>query len=151
MALVEVRDLKMYYRTLRGGHVKAVDSVSFDIERGKAVGIAGGESGCGKSSMAISILRLLPRNGEYHGGSVVMNGQDILKMPEEQFRKDVRWKQISMIFQGAMNALNPVHRVGDQIVEAILEHEDVSHEEAVSRTKDLFDLVGINPNRFGGE
>lgn len=147
MALVEVRDLKMYYRTLRG-HVKAVDSVSFDIERGKAVGIAG-ESGCGKSSMAISILRLLPRNGEYHGGSVVMNGQDILKMPEEQFRKDVRWKQISMIFQGAMNALNPVHRVGDQIVEAILEHEDVSHEEAVSRTKDLLDLVGINPNRFG--
>jgi peptide/nickel transport system ATP-binding protein len=146
MALLEVRDLKMYYRTLRG-HVKAVDSVSFEIERGKAVGIAG-ESGCGKSSMAISILRLLPRNGGYHGGSVVMNGQDLLKLPEEKFRKDVRWKQISMIFQGAMNALNPVHRVGDQIVEAILEHEDVSHEEAVSRTRDLFDLVGINPNRY---
>ncbi|NLA59086.1 MAG: ABC transporter ATP-binding protein [Firmicutes bacterium] len=146
MALLEVRDLKMYYRTLRG-HVRAVDSVSFEIERGKALGIAG-ESGCGKSSMASAILRLLPSNGAYHGGSVIMDGQDLLRMPEEQFRKEIRWKRISMVFQGAMNALNPVHRVGEQIVEAILSHEDVSRTEAVARAKELLELVGINPDRF---
>ena len=146
MALLEVKDLKMYYRTLRG-HVRAVDSVSFEIERGKALGIAG-ESGCGKSSMASALLRLLPSNGAYHGGSVFMGGQDILKMPEEQFRKDIRWKRISMVFQGAMNALNPVHRVGEQIVEAMLSHEDMSRKDAVKRAKDLLELVGINPQRY---
>ncbi|MEA4882558.1 MAG: ABC transporter ATP-binding protein [Clostridia bacterium] len=147
MALLEVRDLKMYYRTLRG-HVKAVDSVSFDIERGKAIGIAG-ESGCGKSSMATALLRLLPSNAEIIGGSVTMDGQDILHMPEDQFRKTVRWKRMSMVFQGAMNALNPVHRVGDQIVEAIVQHEDVSREDAQERARGLLDLVGINPKRYG--
>ncbi len=146
MALLEVKDLKMYYRTLRG-HVRAVDSVSFSIERGKALGIAG-ESGCGKSSMASALLRLLPSNGAYHGGSVIMDGQDLLQMPEERFRKEIRWKRISMIFQGAMNALNPVHRVGDQIVEAIMSHEDISQAEAVKRAKDLLELVGINPKRY---
>jgi peptide/nickel transport system ATP-binding protein len=147
MALLEVRDLKMYYRTLRG-HVRAVDSVSFDIERGKALGIAG-ESGCGKSSMATAVLRLLPTNGEYHGGTIMMDGEDILHMPEEAFRQNVRWSKISMVFQGAMNALNPVHRVGEQIVEAILQHEEMSREKAVERAESLLDLVGINPKRFG--
>lgn len=77
-----------------------------------------------------------------------MDGQDLLRMPEEQFRKEIRWKRISMVFQGAMNALNPVHRIGEQIVEAILNHEDVSRPEAVERAKDLLELVGINPHRF---
>jgi peptide/nickel transport system ATP-binding protein len=146
MALLEVRDLKMYYKTLRG-HVKAVDSVSFDIERGKALGIAG-ESGCGKTSMAVTVLRLLPSNGKIHGGSVKLDGVDIVKLDDEEFRKSIRWKKISMVFQGAMNALNPVHRVGDQIVEAILAHEDVSHQEAVTRAEELLDMVGINPKRY---
>lgn len=146
MALLEVRDLKMYYKTLRG-HVKAVDSVSFDIERGKALGIAG-ESGCGKTSMATAVLRLLPSNGKIHGGSVMLDGVDIVKLDDEEFRKSVRWKKISMVFQGAMNALNPVHRVGEQIVEAILAHEDVSRAEAVERAEQLLDMVGINPTRF---
>jgi peptide/nickel transport system ATP-binding protein len=147
MALLEVRDLKMYYRTLRG-HVRAVDSISFDIERGKALGIAG-ESGCGKSSMATAVLRLLPTNGEYHGGTIMMDGEDILHMPEEEFRQRIRWSKISMVFQGAMNALNPVHRVGEQIVEAILHHEEMPREKAVERAESLLDLVGINPKRFG--
>jgi peptide/nickel transport system ATP-binding protein len=146
MALLEVRDLKMYYKTLRG-HVKAVDSVSFDIERGKALGIAG-ESGCGKTSMATAVLRLLPSNGKIHGGSVKLDGVDIVKLDDEEFRESIRWKKISMVFQGAMNALNPVHRVGDQIVEAILAHEDVPHVEAVERAEGLLDMVGINPKRF---
>lgn len=146
MALLEVRDLKMYYKTLRG-HVKAVDSVSFDIERGKALGIAG-ESGCGKTSMATAVLRLLPSNGKIHGGSVKLDGVDIVKLDDEEFRESIRWKKISMVFQGAMNALNPVHRVGDQIVEAILAHENVPHAEAVERAEGLLDMVGINPKRF---
>ncbi|MEW5865877.1 MAG: ABC transporter ATP-binding protein [Bacillota bacterium] len=147
MALLEVRDLKMYYRTLRG-HVKAVDSVSFEIEKGKALGIAG-ESGCGKSSMAITVLRLLPGNGSILGGSIRMNGLDLLDMSEEAFRKSIRWKRISMVFQGAMNALNPVHRIGEQIVEAITTHENVSRSEAVRRARELLDMVGISPKRFG--
>lgn len=146
MALLEVKDLKMYYRTLRG-QVKAVDSVSFEIEKGKALGIAG-ESGCGKSSMAITVLRLLPGNGHILGGEVRMDGLDLLGMNEEEFRKAIRWSRISMIFQGAMNALNPVHRIGNQIVEAILTHEDVSRREAMDRARGLLDMVGINPKRF---
>ncbi|MBP7111202.1 MAG: ABC transporter ATP-binding protein, partial [Firmicutes bacterium] len=109
--MLEVRDLTMYYKTMRG-HVKAVDGVSFDLEKGKALGLAG-ESGCGKSSMATAILRLLPSNGKIMGGSVKMDGKELVSLTEEEFRKEVRWKRMSMVFQGAMNALNPVHRVGD--------------------------------------
>jgi peptide/nickel transport system ATP-binding protein len=146
MALLEVRDLKMYYKTLRG-YVKAVDSVSFDIERGKALGIAG-ESGCGKTSIASTVLRLLPSNGEILGGSVNLDGVNITKLGDEEFRTSIRWKKISMVFQGAMNALNPVHRVGDQIVEAILAHENVPREEAAERARELLNMVGINPKRY---
>lgn len=147
MPFFEVKDLTMYYQTLRG-QVKAVDGVSFSLEKGKALGIAG-ESGCGKSSMALTLLRLLPSNGRILAGSIAMDGMSLLDMPEETFRKTIRWKRISMIFQGAMNALNPVHRIGNQIVEAILTHEDVSREEAVKRTHDLLNMVGISPKRFG--
>ena len=87
MALLEVRDLKMYYKTLRG-YVKAVDSVSFDIERGKALGIAG-ESGCGKTSMASTVLRLLPSNGESLGGSVNLDGVNITKLGDEEVRTSI--------------------------------------------------------------
>lgn len=145
MAMLEIRDLKMYYKTLRG-HVKAVDGVSFDLQKGMALGLAG-ESGCGKSSMATAILRLLPSNGKIMGGSVKMDGKEIIDISEESFRKEVRWKKMSMVFQGAMNALNPVHRVGDQIMEAILAHESVSKAEAKERMLALLDMVGINPKR----
>lgn len=145
MAMLEVRDLTMYYKTLRG-HVKAVDNVSFDLEKGKALGLAG-ESGCGKSSMAITILRLLPSNGNILGGSVKMDGKELINLSEEDFRKEVRWKRMSMVFQGAMNALNPVHRVGDQITEAITAHENVSRQQANERMLGLLDMVGINPKR----
>ena len=146
MALLEVRDLKMYYKTLRG-YVKAVDSVSFDIKKGKALGIAG-ESGCGKTSMATTILRLLPDNAKLHGGSIKLDGIDILKLTDKELRESIRWKRIAMIFQGAMNALNPVHRIGDQIIEAILAHENISLKDAITRTKELLGMVGINPKRY---
>jgi peptide/nickel transport system ATP-binding protein len=145
MAMLEVRDLTMYYKTLRG-QVKAVDKISFDLEKGKALGLAG-ESGCGKSSMATAILRLLPSNGKIIGGSVKMGGKEIINISEEDFRKEIRWSKMSMVFQGAMNALNPVHRVGDQITEAILAHEAVTKAEAKARMLNLLDMVGINPKR----
>ncbi|HNV34534.1 MAG TPA: ABC transporter ATP-binding protein [Bacillota bacterium] len=146
MAMLEVKDLTMYYKTLRG-YVKAVDSVSFELEKGKALGLAG-ESGCGKSSMATTVLRLLPSNGNIMGGSVKMDGKELVSLTEEDFRKEVRWKRMSMVFQGAMNALNPVHRIGDQITEAILAHENVSKQEAKDRMLTLLDMVGINPKRY---
>jgi peptide/nickel transport system ATP-binding protein len=136
----------MYYKTMRG-YVKAVDGVSFDLDKGKALGLAG-ESGCGKSSMATAVLRLLPSNGKIMGGSVKMGGKEIIDISEEDFRKEVRWKRMSMVFQGAMNALNPVHRVGDQITEAILAHENVTKAEAKDRMLKLLDMVGINPKRY---
>lgn len=146
MALLEVNNLKMYY-SVRRGDVKAVDGVSFEIEKGESMGLAG-ESGCGKSSMATTLLRLLPNNGRIVDGSIKFNGQEILTMPEEQFRKEYRWQKMSIIFQGAMNALNPVLRIGDQIAEAIITHENVSSAEAKTRAGDLLEMVGINSDRY---
>jgi peptide/nickel transport system ATP-binding protein len=146
MALLEVKNLKTYFRTKRG-YVKAVDDVSFQLEKGEAMGLAG-ESGCGKTTTALAILKILPSNGEIKGGKILFSNINLLEISEEKMRKDIRWKGISIVFQGAMNALNPVYKVGDQIVEAIRIHEDVTKEEAVSRAKKLLELVGIEPSRF---
>jgi len=146
VAELAVQNLKMYYRT-RKGQVRAVDGVSFTLEPGRALGIVG-ESGCGKSSLGLTLLRLLPPNAEVVGGSIRLGGQELLNMDDETFRKDVRWTKIAMVFQGAMNALNPVLTVGSQIAEAILAHEKVSKEEAERRAKGLLEMVGINPARY---
>jgi len=143
--LLDVVGLKAYYSTLRG-YVKAVDNVSLRIRRREALGLVG-ESGCGKSTFALTIMRLLPSNGRVIEGAAFFDGEDILSMKEERFRREYRWKRLSMVFQGAMNALNPVYRVGDQIAEAILEHEDVTKEEAINRAKELLSLVGVDPDR----
>jgi len=144
--LLDVQELTMYYLIERRGWVKAVDRVSFHIDKGEALGLVG-ESGCGKSSLGITILRILPYNARILGGKVILEGRDVLSIPEEQFRKEVRWKKISMVFQGAMNALNPVMKIGDQIAEAIMIHENVSKKEAIERVKQLLKLVGIDPSR----
>lgn len=146
MALLEVENLKMYFETLRG-YVKAVDDVSFKVEKGDALGLAG-ESGCGKTSAALAILRLLPWNGKIIDGKIIFDGIDLTKLGDEKFRKDIRWKRISVIFQGAMNALHPTKKIGDQITEGILSHEDVSKEEAFKRAGKLLDLVGIGASRI---
>ena len=135
MSVLAVENLRMYYATLRG-YVHAVEDVSFSLERGKALGLAG-ESGCGKTSVALSILRLLPDNGEILGGRIFLEGQNILEMSDKRFRKDVRWMKLSVIFQGAMNCLHPVIKIGDQISEAILLHEKVSKEEALEKALGL--------------
>jgi len=143
--VLEVKGVKTYYLTDEG-QVKAVDGVSFAMERGETLGLAG-ESGCGKTTLALTITRLLPRNARVISGEIYFDGVEILSLDEEEFRK-IRWKDISIIFQEAMNALNPVRRVGDQIVEAILLHENVAREEAVDRVMNALEMVGIDRERF---
>jgi peptide/nickel transport system ATP-binding protein len=146
MSVLDVQNLKMYYK-IGNGYVYAVDDISFKIEKGVGLGLAG-ESGCGKSSIAITILRILPRNAQIFGGNVIFEGKDVLTMDEDALRKQVRWNGISLVFQGAMNALNPVYKVEDQIIEAIRLHEpQTSKEEAKERVKKLFELVGMDPER----
>jgi len=145
MALLEVQDLKTYYYTLRGP-VKAVDGVSFQVEKGKALGLAG-ESGCGKTTVALSILKILPPGGKIVGGKILFGGKDLVNLKDKQMR-EIRWKGISIVFQGAMNALNPLFKVGDQIVEAIRFHEPkVKKKQAWERTEKLFETVGLEPSR----
>ena len=145
MALLEVQDLKTYYSTIRGP-VKAVDGISFQVKKGEALGLAG-ESGCGKTTVALSVLRILPVGGEIVGGKILFRGEDLVKFKDKQMR-DIRWKGISIVFQGAMNALNPLFKVGDQIVEAIKTHEPkVKKEEAWKRTERLMETVGLESSR----
>ena len=146
MVLLEIRDLKTYFHTMRG-YVKAVDDISLELNKGVSLGLAG-ESGCGKTTTALSILRLLPWNGEILSGKILFDGVDIVEMSSEQFRHQFRWKRISAIFQGAMNALHPTIHIGDQIAEAIVVHENVSKKEAIERTAKLLDLVGIGASRI---
>jgi peptide/nickel transport system ATP-binding protein len=142
-----VQNLVTHYKTQRG-FVKAVDDVSFNVDEKEAVGLAG-ESGCGKTTAALSLLRILPVGGIIKSGHIFFRDTDILKLSEEEVRKKIRWKKISLVFQGAMNALNPVSKVEDQIAEAITTHEpDVKKADAIERGKKLFELVGIEPSRI---
>lgn len=144
-AILDVRNLKTYYHTLRGP-VKAVDDVSFEVKQGEALGLAG-ESGCGKTTVALSILRILPSGGKIVGGEILFRGDDLVKLEDDQMRQ-VRWKRISTVFQGAMNALNPLFKVRDQISEAILTHETgVGKKQAHERTGRMLQLVGIQAKR----
>ncbi len=145
LPLLEVGDLRIEFGT-QAGTVHAVDGVSFSLEQGKALGLAG-ESGCGKTTTALSLMRLLPYNGKIAGGSIKFQGRDLVKSSEAMLRK-IRWKEISIVFQGAMNSLNPVQRVGKQIAEPILLHEDVEEDEAMKRVGDLLELVGIPQKRM---
>jgi peptide/nickel transport system ATP-binding protein len=139
--LLEVKDLRLYFKT-RGGVVQAVDSVDFKLKRTHATVIIG-ESGCGKSSMAKAILRLLPRNIDTYDGQVLLNGENIMAYDDEKFRSTVRWKQISMVPQAAMNALNPVMRIGDQVAEPAMVHLGMSKQEAITQAAQMFEHVGV--------
>lgn len=143
--LLEVANLQMYYKTIRG-YVKAVDNVSFDVNKKESLGLAG-ESGCGKTSAALTILKLLPHNGKIMAGKINFQGQNIIELKDSEFRKKIRWKKISMIFQGAMNALHPTYNIGHQIAEAVLQHENVGKKEALERAGKLLELVGIEPSK----
>src|SRR5437667_7926672 len=143
--ILEVQDLTTNYRTL-SGWVRAAEGVNFQVEPGEALGLAG-ESGCGKTTVAMSLLKILPRGGVIRRGRVVFDGTDLVPLSEASMRK-IRWKGISIVFQGAMNALNPVYKVGDQIGEAIKTHEPgVSGADVKSRVEMLLETVGIEPSR----
>ena len=137
-----VDDLKMHYVT-RTGTVRAVDGVSFALARGQSLGLVG-ESGCGKSSIAMTLLKLLPDNARLVSGSITLNGIDLVTLSEDQMRAH-RWDRISMVFQAAMNSLDPVYRVGDQIIEALEAHSACAGRDAMERVRELFDLVSLDP------
>ena len=144
MALLGVHELNVEYKTQHGS-VRAVENVSLEIGEREAFGLVG-ESGCGKTTLALALLGLLPRNGHIRSGAILFQDLDLASAPPAAMRR-IRWKGIAMVFQAAMNSLNPVQRVGDQIVEAIRAHEAVSKEEAKQRVVELFQLVGLDPER----
>jgi oligopeptide/dipeptide ABC transporter ATP-binding protein len=140
MVLLEVHDLAVHYHTERGP-LPAVDGVSFDLAEGEALGIIG-ESGSGKTSLAVALMRLLPRNGSVVGGTIRLEGRDIGSLDDEAFRTSVRWSRMAMVFQGAMHALNPVLRVGDQIGER-LRVDGLDRSTVETRVRSLLAQVGL--------
>jgi peptide/nickel transport system ATP-binding protein len=140
MALLEVRDLKTHFRT-DDGIVKAVDGVSFSVEKGKTLGIVG-ESGSGKSVTCLSIMGLNPKRNTISSGEAIFNGKNLLTMGSNELRQ-IRGDDLAMIFQDPMTSLNPVHRIGHQLVEAVQLHRDVSKKQARARALDLLKAVGI--------
>jgi peptide/nickel transport system ATP-binding protein len=147
VSLLEINGLKVAYAG-KHGDVMAVDGVDFRVEKGEFVGLAG-ESGCGKTTMAMAIPNLLPTSARIAEGSVVFDGRDLTTMDENSLRS-VRWREISVIFQGALNALNPVQTIGSQILEPIRVHDaDASDSEAKARTAELLEAVGIPARRSG--
>ena len=139
--LLHVEDLVLHFRT-GNGTVQAVDGVDFDLDANRAVVILG-ESGCGKSSLAKAMLRLLPRNVESYSGKVFLHGADVMTLDEEEFRHNVRWAAMSLVPQAAMNALNPVLRVGEQVAEPAMVHLGVSKAEAFLQARRMFQHVGV--------
>jgi peptide/nickel transport system ATP-binding protein len=146
MTLLDVRHLSVDYLAGDGAALRAVENVGFSVEQGRSLGLVG-ESGCGKTTIMLALLRLLPEEGRIVRGQVRFDGQDLLQLSEAQMRR-VRWHQVAMVFQGAMNALNPVRTVESQIVEVLRLHGIVDSARAArERAGELLRLVGIPPER----
>jgi peptide/nickel transport system ATP-binding protein len=139
-ALLQLRDLAVEY-----GHARAVDGIDLDIHEGEILGLAG-ESGCGKTTVANAVMQILRPPGRIAGGRVLFRGEDLVGRSAEDLRR-FRWLNVSMVFQSAMNALNPVMRVGDQFVDAMRAHEKIDKRSALKQAEELLELVGIDPRR----
>jgi oligopeptide/dipeptide ABC transporter ATP-binding protein len=140
--LLEVRGLRLYYRTTKGV-LQAVDRVDLDLPRNRSVVVVG-ESGCGKSSLSKALLRLLPRNIDAYDGVVRLGGDDIMRFSDERFRKEVRWIRLGFVPQAAMNTLNPVIKIGEQIYEPLILHRRARNKaEADDKAREGFKMVGL--------
>jgi peptide/nickel transport system ATP-binding protein len=144
-ALLEINNLCVDYVS-PNGVARAVNNVSLTIAPGETLGIAG-ESGCGKSTLAFAITRLHKPPGLIPEGEIIYDGRDILKMSDKELR-DCRWNDVSIVFQSAMNSLNPVITIGEQLTDVILAHKPVSHKEAVAKAVELLEIVGIHGDRL---
>jgi len=140
-SLLHIEDLKLYFRS-NAGVVQAVDGVNFDLGYNEAIVILG-ESGCGKTSLARAVLRLLPRNVDTYSGKVYLRDTELMSMDDEEYRREVRWVRMSMVPQAAMNALNPVLKVGDQLSEPMMIHAGLNKNEALIQAKNMFERVGL--------
>jgi peptide/nickel transport system ATP-binding protein len=139
-ALLELRGLTVDY-----GRARAVDGVDLTIHEGETLGLAG-ESGCGKTTIANAVMQILRPPGHISGGSIVFRGEDLVGKSDQDLNR-FRWRNVSMVFQSAMNALNPVMRVGDQFVDAMRAHERIDKKRALAQAEQLLELVGIDPAR----
>ncbi|MFX0194877.1 MAG: ABC transporter ATP-binding protein [Candidatus Hodarchaeota archaeon] len=145
MHLLEIHNLQTFYMTEKGP-IRACDGVDLFMERGLTLGVAG-ESGCGKTTLALSIIGLLPTNGRVVRGEILFKGENLVGKTRTEM-KQLRWNQISMIFQGAMNALNPVMKISEQIEEAIVTHQERTPLEARDRASELFELMELDVERI---
>jgi len=139
--LLHIEDLRLYFRAGKGT-VRAVDGVNFDLNANQAVVVLG-ESGCGKTSLAKAILRLLPRNVDTYDGKIYLHDQNVMELNDEDYRRQVRWLKMSMVPQAAMNALNPVLKVGDQVAEPAMIHNAMDKEMALGQARKMFQHVGV--------
>jgi peptide/nickel transport system ATP-binding protein len=138
--LLRIEDLYLYFRATKGV-VQAVDGVRLDLRRNEAMVVLG-ESGCGKTTLAKAILRLLPRNVYRYSGKVFLDGRDLMQLNDEEYRREIRWVKISMVPQAAMNSLNPVIRVGDQVAEPTEAHFGLK-KEGLEQAREVFQRVGV--------
>lgn len=145
MGILDVKNLHIHYRTLRG-KVRAVDGISFSIAEGESLGLVG-ESGCGKTTLGKALLRLLPENAAIERGEVLFRGRDLVKISPQEMRA-IRGKEIAMVPQSAMNALDPVYRIKDLIIEGMLVHKEVADEANDGRISQLFSSVGLEGGRI---
>ncbi len=140
--ILSLKNLKLTFRTGRG-QVRAVDGVDLDLTKGRSMVIIG-ESGCGKSSLIRAILRMLPRNVHTYSGEAILAGEDVMKLSDDKFRSQIRWIKMALVPQAAMNALNPVIRVDEQVLEPLMVHKKVKTKaEALVATEDVFRKVGV--------
>jgi peptide/nickel transport system ATP-binding protein len=140
-AVVEVRNLRLHYFTSTGP-VRAIDGISFDLQRGETLGIVG-ESGCGKTTLGVALLNMPTPPGRIVEGQILLEGRDIVALPDREIRKSVRWEKVSMVFQGAMNCLTPVYTVGRQMRETVQRHKPMPRREADALIARYLGLVGL--------